>query len=142
MTTMTALDTNIVIDLGAGTSLAADAALRAIESASRNSGVVICAAVYAELRASPAVHRNDIDEVLRLSGIAIDTALALDVWAHAGVAFGAYACRRKASGAGIPRRILADFLIGAHAYAVGSLVTRDAAFYRRAFPELRVVEVR
>lgn len=40
------------------------------------------------------------------------------------------------------RGIMADFLIGAHARSVGSLVTNDAAFFRREFPDLEVVEVR
>ena len=31
--------------------------------------------------------------------------------------------------------------IGAHACAVGALVARDADFYRRAFPDLRVLDM-
>jgi len=41
-----------------------------------------------------------------------------------------------------PRRILADFLIGAHATVNGyKLLTMDAGVYRAGFPRLAVVEV-
>ncbi len=36
-------------------------------------------------------------------------------------------------------RYVADFVVGAHARAVGRLVTRDAAFYERNFPKLTVL---
>ena len=46
--------------------------------------------------------------------------------------------RRKVTGEG-PRRIAADFLIGAHAATVASaLITMDAGFYARNFPELEL----
>ncbi|MCL5258254.1 MAG: hypothetical protein M1314_00655 [Firmicutes bacterium] len=51
-------------------------------------------------------------------------------------------CAALATSDGAPRRIIADFVIGAHASRVGTLVTSDAAFYRRAFPSLRVIDVR
>ena len=48
---------------------------------------------------------------------------------------------RKPPDAG-PRRILADFLIGAHALEGGhTLLTLDDHLYRKAFPRLAVVRV-
>jgi predicted nucleic acid-binding protein len=139
---MTALDTNVIIDLASGETSSAEAALRAIESAAKVGGVVICGAVYGELCASLAIPVDEVNGVLASSGITIDADIPLEVWADAGTAFRAHALRCKKSGAAAPRRILTDFIIGAHACVAGSLVTRDAAFYRRAFPKLRVVEVR
>jgi len=37
--------------------------------------------------------------------------------------------------------LIADFFIGAHGQARGGLITRDAAFFQRAFPEMRVIAV-
>lgn len=63
------------------------------------------------------------------------------MWRSAGLAFGGYAQRRRAQpGDPGPRRILADFLIGAHASELGArLLTFDGGVYRAAFPNLEVV---
>ena len=64
------------------------------------------------------------------------------VWRAAGLAFQAYAARRKRHGVSGPRRILADFVIGAHAVEKGHrLLTLDDRFYRTAFPRLVIVRV-
>jgi len=55
---------------------------------------------------------------------------------HLSLSLGAAARRHRAHE---PRRLAADFVIGAHARAVGRLVTRDAAFYERNFPSLTVL---
>lgn len=138
---MTALDTNVIIDLEEGAPEVSERALSAIERAAANGPLVICSIVYAELCAWPDRDPQEIVDILKEAQIRIDTQLSLTVLADAGVAYGAYARRRRSSGAGAPRRIIGDFLIGAHAVSAGSLVTRDAAFYKRAFPELRVFEV-
>ncbi len=137
----TALDTNVLIDLDEGVPHTVEPLVRAIEEAAEKGAIVICGIVYAELFGN-AASRALVDEMLRSACISVDFDLRPEVWAHAGAAFGAYAMRRRRSGAGAPRRILADFIIGAHACTVGSLVTRDGAFYRRAFPEMRVIDVR
>jgi predicted nucleic acid-binding protein len=55
----------------------------------------------------------------------------------AGARFASYRKERRQSE---PRRVLADFLIGAHAHMLGvPLLTRDAALYRRYFPDLALI---
>lgn len=62
------------------------------------------------------------------------------IWQMTGRAYSAYARRRAKSGGGPPRRLLADFLIGAHALSLGaSLVTLDDTHYRQAYPTLPLV---
>ncbi len=138
---MIALDTNVIIAIEEGTPECAERALRAVERAGERGGLVICGVVYAELHARPQSTTGELDEALRAAHIAIDLQLAIESWREAGRAYAAFARRRRAAGGDRPRRIIADFLIGAHACAVGTLVTWDAAFYRRAFPDLRVVAV-
>lgn len=64
------------------------------------------------------------------------------VWRTTGKSFQKYASRRRKQRAGQPRRILADFLIGAHALEKGySLLTLNEGLYRAAFPKLHIVRV-
>ena len=80
------------------------------------------------------------DRFLLESRIRVDWKLSEQIWRVAGVKFAEYARRRRTSRGGDLRRLIADFVIGAHAAAVGGLVTRDVAFYRREFPELVIYE--
>lgn len=85
---------------------------------------------------------EEVARLFRSLQLTVEAGLSLAAWQAAGAAYGRYSKRRRAAGGGSPRRIMADFLIGAHARSVGSLVTNDAAFFRREFPDLEVVEVR
>ena len=138
---MIALDTNVFIDLQEGAPEVAEQALVAIDRAG-SGALVICAITYAELCARPGGDASTIAQQLRAAGVAIDVGLPIEVWTDAGIAYAAFQRRREHSGNGASRRIIADFVIGAHASRIGTLVTSDAAFYRRAFPGLRVVDVR
>jgi predicted nucleic acid-binding protein len=61
------------------------------------------------------------------------------VWRAAGRAFQEYVTRREKQRVSGPRRILADFLIGAHAMQNGfQLLTLDNRLYRAAFPRLTI----
>ena len=112
---MTALDTNVIIDLQEGDSETAERAVRAIESAGERDALVVCGAVYAELCGRASRAPETVAASLGAARIAVDTSMPIDVWALAGTAYAAYRQRRAKSGGGEARRILADFLIGAHA---------------------------
>jgi predicted nucleic acid-binding protein len=69
----------------------------------------------------------------------IDWNLDEAVWRSAGRAFRSYAERRRKQRDSGTRRILADFLLGAHAAVRGyRLLTLDERLYRTAFPGLTV----
>lgn len=104
------------------------------------STLVICPVVYAELLAGPAVTVGHIQQFLLSTGVELDNGLPVSIWEETGRAYGAYATRRKTSGSGLPRRLLADFIVGAHAWqGCARLVTLDPQHYRLAFPGLEVV---
>jgi predicted nucleic acid-binding protein len=103
-------------------------------------GLVIAAAVYAELLAHPGATIQFVDEFLISTRIAIDFDLGEAVWRDAGGRFAAYAERRRRSGGGNPKRLLVGFLIGAHAISKADrLLTLDASRYREDFPKLRLM---
>src|ERR1022692_4697224 len=72
-------------------------------------------AVFAELMAAPGRSESFLDSFFEETGISIDWALDESVWRTAGRAFQGYVARRRKQRDAGPRRILADFLIGAHA---------------------------
>jgi predicted nucleic acid-binding protein len=96
--------------------------------------------VYAELLAGPGASADHLRPFLASTGIGLDPQLDLSVWEAAGRAYGAYAQRRRDSGGGVPRRLLADFVVGAHAdQTCAALVTLDPHHYRLGFPGLAVL---
>ncbi len=102
--------------------------------------LVICPVVYAEPLAGPGVFAPHLRQFLLSTGVALDEHLSLGVWEETGQSYGEYALRRKASGGGLPRRLLADFIVGAHARQTCTrLITLDPQHYRLAFPALEVV---
>jgi predicted nucleic acid-binding protein len=139
---MTAVDTNVFVALWDPDDSLSSVARSVLRSALESGGLTIAAPVFAELLAYPARDEAFLDAFFQDTGITIDWKLDESVWRTAGVAFQAYAARRRRHGASGPRRILADFVIGAHAAEGGHrLLTLDDRFYRTAFPRLTVVGV-
>jgi predicted nucleic acid-binding protein len=137
-----ALDTNVIIEVVSG---APDVSRRAAdllrEHASRSS-LVISPIVYAELFAHPAWKPDDVLDFLGVTAVAVEWELGERVWTRAGRAFAQYARRRRKHGPRtIPRRLVADFVVGSHALEVGALITGDADFFRRNFPDLHIISV-
>ncbi|HEY1469919.1 MAG TPA: type II toxin-antitoxin system VapC family toxin [Candidatus Acidoferrum sp.] len=138
----TAIDTNVLVALwDSGDSLHAQAR-KALDEALAHGSLVTSGVVYAELLAAPARTEAFLDTFCDETDIAVEWDLGARVWRTAGRAFQSYAARRKKQRKEAPRRILADFLIGAHALVNGyQLLTLDAGTYRAAFPKLRLAEV-
>ncbi len=101
--------------------------------------LVAAVPVFAELIAAPGRTETFVGSFFEDTGIAIDWELGEQVWRAAGRAFQAYAERRRKQRDVGTRRILADFLIGAHAVSNDCrLLTLDDRLYRAAFPTLAI----
>ena len=136
----TAIDTNVISALWSAEPLSRDLP-EILEEAASAGGLVICAPVYAELHAHPKVTTVFIDEFLAATGIAIDFDLGKPVWREASIRFAKYASRRRGSRGGGAKRLLADFMIGAHALIrADRLLTLDTTRYAKDFPELDLIE--
>ena len=127
---ITAVDTNIVLDVLLQDEVYGPQSREWLRAAYAHGSIVVSEIVYAEL--APAVEdRETLDDSLRALNVEVSSIDAAIAW-EAGTRWGRY---RRAGG---PRqRILADFLIGAHAAAMAdALLTRDQRFFSNYFPEL------
>ena len=131
---ITAVDTNVLLDLLMPNVLFVEASSTALESAARDGTLVICDVVYAELSAHFTGQRQ-CDEFIDELGIRPEpltraaSFLASRIW------------RSYRLQGGTRQRILPDFLTGAHAQLQASqLLTRDRGFYRGLFPSLTVLD--
>jgi len=139
---ITSIDTNILVALWDTDDALNSFAQDALDKAFACGKLVISGAVFAELLAFPGRTETFLDEFLRDTRIVVEWDTDESIWRTAGSAFQAYAKRRRKQRAGGPRRILADFLIGAHALERNhTLLTLDDGIYRAAFPKLRLLKV-
>lgn len=139
---ITVIDTNVLVALWDADNTLNSVARAGLDAAFRHGSLVIPAPVYAELMASPDRSETFLDSFLQDTGISVDWNLDEAVWRAAGLAFQHYAARRRKQRDSGPRRILADFLIGAYARARRCrLLTLDDHFYRISFPDLAIVKV-
>ena len=130
---ITAVDTNVLIDLFGDDEHYSNQAEGWINLARIRGSVVICPVVYGEL--VPAFpNKGALDAALDSFEVElspIDDAIAYE----AGLRWQRY----RESG-GTRARLLPDFLIGAHALvSADTFLTRDSGFYRSYFPELQGV---
>lgn len=153
----TALDTNVLLDLLAGDGPAIRAARTAITEALQVGSVAISPVVCAELAANFA-DQNEFYRFLADFHIQRDD-FSMDALLQAAASWRRYARGRGQSvqcprcgtteevhcrGCGFAlswrQHILTDFLVGGHAAAqADQLLTRDRGYYRRYFPDLKVV---
>lgn len=138
----TAIDTNVIVALWDANEKGHLAALDMLDKAAARGGLLICGAVFGELLAGPDRSEKFVDEFVRDAGITVDWSSTEAVWREAGSAFHRYVASRKQQRSGVPRRILTDFYIGAHAFENRyTLLTLDDGIYRAAFPKLRIERV-
>ena len=135
----TAVDTNIFSSLLSGDEVAVATMQTALENASAEGTLVVSPTVYAELVAGRTTEA--VDGFFLDKSVEVDWEMGRELWRAAGSRYGAYARdRRRRRGDTAPRRILADFLIGAHAlHLARALLTADARIYSTYFPELKII---
>ena len=142
----TAIDTNIIVALWDSDDTLHRPAREVLDAALARGSLVICGAVHAELIAAPGRTAAFVDRFCDATGIAVEWELGEKVWRAAGTAFQSYVARRRKlrnreavlQGAQRShRRILTDFVIGAHAFTSNyTLLTLDAGIYQASFPKL------
>jgi len=137
----TALDTNILSSLWLNEPTGPEI-VTAMRAAKQDGMLLVSAPVYSETLAHPFYAEDEVLRFYAKSGIVIDFSLAEAVWTEAGRRYAKHAARKRAPSQERPRRILADFVIGAHALLQSNrLMTRDSAFFRRHFPELPLYSI-
>lgn len=135
----TAIDTNIIVALWDSDDTLHRPAREALDAALARGSLVICGAVHAELIAAPGRTAAFVDRFCDTTGIAVEWELGEKVWRAAGAAFQSYAARRRKLRGTQVRRILTDFVIGAHAFTSQyTLLTLDAGIYQASFPKLKI----
>ena len=154
---ITAIDTNILLDILIPDARHARGSKTRLDEALRLGALVICDVVYAEL-ASQFATQDDLDGFLRDTRIQLVSS-STQTLHHASEAWKAYSRSRgqdmqcpqcgarqtilcPSCGAVIAARqhILTDFLIGAHAHCqADQFLTRDLGYYRTYFKDLNLI---
>lgn len=153
---ITAVDTNVLLDILVPGAPRGDESEQALAEAARNGAIVICEPVYAEL-AAQFPERTGLARFLAGAGIRLQHSQD-DALHRAGSAwtrhlqrrpFGfacsqcgasqAVICQQCGTRIQLRQPMITDFLIGAHALVhADQLLTRDTGYYRTYFPELQV----
>lgn len=132
---ITAVDSSILIDVFGNDPQHGRASADSLRRCLREGSLAVCDVVWAEVRA---VFGNDAEFASAMKTLgARFLPLTEQAASAAGVAWKSY---RKAGGT--RTRVMADFLIGAHAMTQADrLLTRDSDYYRTHFRGLTLVQL-
>jgi predicted nucleic acid-binding protein len=133
---MIAIDSSVLVDVLAADARFASASEASLGEALALGDVVICDAVVAEIHTLLAASETTMESLSTLGIRYLPTSEQAAVRAG-------HMQRRFRDRGGRRDRVVADFLIGAHAMLqCDALVTRDAGFFRDYFKGLKVIEPR
>jgi predicted nucleic acid-binding protein len=131
---ITAVDTNVLLDVFVADPVFGARSLAAVRACLADGPLVACDVVWAELYAAFETTAA-ADRALEAIPIALDP-LGRSAAAGAGSAWREY---RRSGGS--RERVIADFLVGAHAlHQADRLLTRDRGFHRLAFAGLEIID--
>jgi hypothetical protein len=135
----TAIDSNIFSSIWSWEPTA-ETVIERLGYAKQEGALIVAPFISAELHAHPKMTADAVRSFFQNVGVSVDLKIEERVWSIAGLRFSQYAARRRKGVAKAPRRMLADFLIGAHALAQAErLFTLAPARYRQDVPELRLL---
>ena len=135
----TAIDTNVISALWSGSPIV-PRVTALLGRVATEGALVVCGPVYAELVAHPKVTQQFVDQFLATTRVEVDFEFEENVWRETARRFADYARRRRKSAGGEARRLVVDFLIGAHASLhADRLFTFDPRFYTQDFPKLPLI---
>ncbi len=137
---ITAIDSNVLIALWNPSDSLNSMALNALKGQADLGGLLICGAVYAELLGFQKRTQTMVDTFLDETGIDVDWMIGEDIWRSAARSNHQYSIRRRKQKQLEPRRLLTDFIVGAHADSRGlPLLTFDTRIFRAAYPQLNII---
>ena len=128
---ITAVDSSVLLDVLTDDPEYADASEEALRRARQEGAMVLCETVLAEI--TPVLPPGEMENLLR------DWELAFVPSSMKSALLAGNLLRQYLERGGKKGRVVADFLIGAHAQtSAGRLLTRDRGFYRDYFQQLEI----
>jgi predicted nucleic acid-binding protein len=133
----TAIDSSVVLDVLAADRQHADRSEAALRRCAAEGALIVGECVVAEIAPALGGRQSELSEMLRDWGVEFVPSTEESA-ALAGAMFATYLTRRRPTG---PRRVMPDFLIGAHAAVLADrLLARDRGYYREYFKRLALLE--